>query len=60
MHHIVPLSEIRKEYKLDPIKDLIPVCPNCHAIIHKTKPALKVDELKSQIAKFNKLGNENL
>lgn len=36
VHHIVPLSEIKKEYKLDPVKDLIPVCPNCHAIIHRT------------------------
>ena len=50
IHHIVPLSEIKKEYKLDPIKDLVPVCPNCHAIIHRTQPALTVEELKSHLA----------
>lgn len=33
VHHIVPLSEIKKEYILNPQKDLIPVCPNCHAMI---------------------------
>ena len=49
VHHIVPLSEIKKEYKLDPIKDLVPVCPNCHAIIHRTQPALTVQQLKEHL-----------
>lgn len=31
--------------KLDPIKDLEPVCVNCHAMIHKYKPKLSIDEL---------------
>ena len=35
VHHIVPLSEIGENYKVDPIKDLCPVCPNCHAMLHK-------------------------
>jgi 5-methylcytosine-specific restriction enzyme A len=46
VHHIVPLSEIKKEYCLDPIKDLVPVCPNCHAIIHRTQPPLTIEQLK--------------
>jgi 5-methylcytosine-specific restriction enzyme A len=49
VHHIVPLSEIKKEYKLDPVKDLIPVCPNCHAIIHRTQPALSIESLRQHI-----------
>lgn len=49
VHHIVPMSEIKKEYKLDPIKDLIPVCPNCHAIIHRTQPALTVEQLRQHL-----------
>ena len=49
VHHIVPLSEIRKEYKLNPITDLIPVCPNCHAIIHRTRPALSIEQLKNHL-----------
>jgi len=49
VHHIVPLSEIKKEYKLDPVKDLVPVCPNCHAIIHRTQPALTVKQLKEHL-----------
>jgi 5-methylcytosine-specific restriction protein A len=49
VHHVVPLSEIRKEYELNPITDLIPVCPNCHAIIHRTRPALSVEQLKKHL-----------
>jgi 5-methylcytosine-specific restriction protein A len=46
VHHIVQLSEIRREYKLDPIRDLIPLCPNCHAVIHLTQPAMSVEDLR--------------
>ena len=35
VHHIVPISSIGKEYKLDVVRDLIPVCPNCHAMLHQ-------------------------
>ncbi len=35
IHHIVPLNEIGKEYIIDYKKDLIPVCPNCHAMLHR-------------------------
>lgn len=34
VHHIVPLNQIGESYVVDPINDLIPVCPNCHAAIH--------------------------
>ncbi len=50
IHHVIPLSEIKKEYEIDPIKDLVPVCPNCHAIIHRTSPALTVEQLKKHLA----------
>ena len=45
VHHIVPISEIGKEYVLDPIKDLIPVCPNCHTVIH-ANGGISIDNLK--------------
>ena len=34
VHNIVPLNQIGESYEVDPINDLIPVCPNCHAAIH--------------------------
>jgi 5-methylcytosine-specific restriction protein A len=51
VHHIVPLAEIGKEYVLNPIEDLIPVCPNCHAIIYRTRPALTAEQLKQHLSK---------
>jgi hypothetical protein len=34
VHHVVPISEIGTSYIVDPINDLTPLCPNCHAIVH--------------------------
>jgi 5-methylcytosine-specific restriction protein A len=34
VHHLTPMSQVRVEYRIDPIADLRPVCPNCHAAIH--------------------------
>lgn len=47
VHHVVDISSIGSEYELNPILDLIPVCPNCHSMLHKKKPAFKIDELKA-------------
>jgi predicted HNH restriction endonuclease len=45
VHHLRQLSEIRKEYVVDPIKDLRPVCPNCHAVLHLRNPAYTIEEV---------------
>lgn len=50
VHHLRPLSEIREQYELDPITDLRPVCPNCHAMLHRKSPPLGVDELRAVVA----------
>ncbi|OPH47911.1 HNH endonuclease [Vibrio campbellii] len=47
VHHEVDLAHIGETYTVDPVKDLKPVCPNCHAMLHKTKPAMPVDKLKA-------------
>lgn len=49
VHHLRPLSEIKEQYRVDPINDLRPVCPNCHAMLHRHKPALSIEELKVRI-----------
>lgn len=46
IHHLRLLSTIREDYSIDPIQDLRPVCPNCHAMIHQTDPPMSVGELK--------------
>ncbi len=52
VHHVIPLSDIGQSYIPDPIKDLVPVCPNCHAMLHKSNPPLSVDELKGHLKKM--------
>jgi 5-methylcytosine-specific restriction protein A len=48
VHHITPLSMICKGYILNPIDDLRPVCPNCHAMLHQKRPEpYTVEELKT-------------
>lgn len=47
VHHLKALNEIGKTYTVDPIKDLRPVCPNCHSMLHqKTEPCFTIEELK--------------
>ena len=52
VHHIKPICEIGEEYQVNPITDLIPVCPNCHAMIHRRRPAYRIEEVR------NKMKNE--
>ena len=49
VHHVKPLSEIDAQYKINPIEDLRPVCPNCHAMLHKRKPAYCIEEIQNKI-----------
>lgn len=35
VHHTTPIHTIGKNYKIDYANDLIPVCPNCHAMLHR-------------------------
>ncbi len=55
VHHLVPLSSIREQRTVDPIHDLRPVCPNCHAVIHSSNPPLTVDQVRSLIEKHGKI-----
>lgn len=47
VHHVTPLSEIGKEYEVDPAADLRPVCPNCHAVIHMRGKCRTIEEVKN-------------
>ena len=54
VHHIEEVSTYGGERLINPVVDLIPVCPNCHAMLHRRKPALKPDELIEIIEKEKK------
>lgn len=49
VHHLTQVSTIKLQYKVNPIQDLRPVCPNCHSMLHKQNPPLTIEELKDII-----------
>lgn len=49
VHHKTQLADTHEEYNVDPINDLIPVCANCHSVIHLTKTAMTIEELKERM-----------
>jgi predicted HNH restriction endonuclease len=53
VHHLIPLSEIATEYTVDPINDLRPVCPNCHAVIHLGARTRSIDEVREMLHNSN-------
>ncbi|HOF15970.1 MAG TPA: DUF3427 domain-containing protein [Bacteroidales bacterium] len=49
VHHIKPIATINGEYEVNPIQDLVPICPNCHAIIHSQTPPIPIQILQNII-----------
>ena len=49
LHHLKPLALTDGEYKLDAIADLRPVCPNCHAMLHRGEVVLSIEELRTKL-----------
>ena len=46
VHHLVPLASVGRAYKVDPIRDMRPVCANCHSMLHRGGTLRSVDELR--------------
>ena len=51
IHHLTPISALKGEKEVDPVTDLVPVCPNCHTVIHLRGECLSIIEMRSLIAK---------
>jgi 5-methylcytosine-specific restriction protein A len=49
VHHLVPLSSIRASYCVNPTKDLRPICPNCHAMVHRRSPPYSINRLRKML-----------
>ncbi len=51
IHHIVPVSKMTAKYDVDPKTDLVPVCPNCHAMLHQKNGSepYSIEEMKEII-----------
>lgn len=46
VHHVIPLSLMGGSYKIDPLAHLIPLCPNCHNVVHRETPPLSIHDLR--------------
>jgi 5-methylcytosine-specific restriction protein A len=46
VHHLRPAALMTQAYKVDPRRDLIPVCPNCHAMLHVGGKLWSIDDLR--------------
>lgn len=49
VHHKKPVSEIGGSKAVDPIRDLVPLCPNCHAVAHLKNPPYSLDEVTEML-----------
>jgi 5-methylcytosine-specific restriction protein A len=49
LSHVKSLHEIGEEYEVDAVNDLIPICPNCHLVIHTKEPAYTPQEIKKML-----------
>ncbi len=47
VHHVEMVSNLKPGTIVNPATDLVPVCANCHSMLHRRKPPLSVAELKS-------------
>jgi 5-methylcytosine-specific restriction protein A len=61
VHHVKPIAMRQREYKFDPLKDLVPVCPNCHEMLHMRQPPFSIYELRQRLrARRKRRKRENL
>lgn len=52
VHHIHPVSELDTPQNINPEKDLVPLCANCHSVVHRKKSnTLSIEALKKLIKK---------
>jgi hypothetical protein len=49
VHHLKPIANIGGQSSVDPVRDLRPVCPNCHAVIHWTKPPQTIEQVQQAL-----------
>ncbi len=51
VHHLVPLSQIKAEYIVDPVNEMRPVCANCHSILHRRDPPHLIEDIQREMKK---------
>jgi 5-methylcytosine-specific restriction endonuclease McrA len=56
VHHREQLAKAAGRRRVDPIEDLVPLCPNCHSVVHLRKKAYEVDEVKKMVERQKRIG----
>jgi hypothetical protein len=54
-HHLYPLGDTTGPRMTDPAQDMVPLCPNCHAVVHLGDALLHPDELRGLMARHGAL-----
>lgn len=49
VHHTTPLATLEADTIIDPARDLVPLCPNCHAVAHRRDPPYSVEEIRAML-----------
>lgn len=49
VHHLQSIAAAGQVTIVDPVIDLRPVCPNCHSMLHRKTPPLRIEELAAQM-----------
>ena len=52
VHHVCPVSTMDPTYVFNVHRDLVPLCPNCHSMIHRRNPPFTIEELKGLISQY--------
>ena len=51
VHHTLPVSKMGPGYRVDPLAEMIPLCPNCHAMVHRVDPPMSPEDLRRLLGK---------
>lgn len=49
VHHVIPVSQLGPGYRLNPLRDLVPLCDNCHRMVHTQEPPISPEDLRGSL-----------
>jgi 5-methylcytosine-specific restriction protein A len=49
IHHLTPVHLMGGQRRLNPLEELVPLCANCHRMVHRTDPPYTPDELRQSL-----------
>ncbi len=50
VHHRIPVSQMGEGYVVEPAKDLVPLCANCHRMVHRQDPPISAENLRERLS----------